>query len=149
MKLSFDQVSTTRYFSLIVGVFFVMAGIGGFLPFVTQPPPADAVHLHITTSYGYLLGLFPVNIFHSIFHFIVGILGLLAYRQLSSAILFARGLSVVLGALTVLGLIPSLNTMFGWFPLYGHDIWLHGLEAMVGGYLGFYPRTTPVNEATS
>jgi hypothetical protein len=129
----------TRYFSLVIGILFVIAGVGGFLPVVTQPPPADAVPLHLTTSHGYLLGLFPVNILHNLFHFTVGILGLLAYRQYSTARLFAQGLAITLAVFTVMGLLPLFNTMFGWFPLYGHDIWLHGLEALIGGYLGFLP----------
>jgi hypothetical protein len=35
----------TRYFALVIGILFVLAGIGGFLPFITQPPPADAPSL--------------------------------------------------------------------------------------------------------
>ena len=133
-----QTVAFTRYFSLIVGVLFVLAGVGGFLPFITQPPPADALPLHLAISHGRLLGLFPVNILHNLFHFAVGILGLLAYRQYSTARLFSQGLAVTLGAFTVMGLLPMFNTMFGWFPLYGHDIWLHGLEAVVGAWLGFF-----------
>jgi hypothetical protein len=34
-----------RYFALVIGILFVLAGIGGFLPFITQPPPADAPSL--------------------------------------------------------------------------------------------------------
>ncbi|MBC7878501.1 MAG: DUF4383 domain-containing protein [Anaerolineales bacterium] len=132
-------MTLTRYFSLIVGILFVLAGIGGFLPVITQPPPADAMPLHnMSTSHGYLLGLFPINILHNIFHFTVGVLGLLAYKQYSTSRLFAQGLAVTLGILTVMGLFPMYNTMFGWFPLYGHDIWLHGLEAVIGAYLGFF-----------
>lgn len=149
MRQPFEYVAATRYFSLIVGIFFVLAGIGGFLPFITQPPPGNAMHLHLTTSYGLLLGLFPVNILHNIFHFVVGLLGLLAYRQFSTSRMFARSLSVVLGILTLMGLIPSLNTMFGWLPLYGHAVWLHGLEALVGGYLGFFTGSPQLREAMS
>lgn len=139
MIQSINQTLTlTRYFSLIVGILFVLAGVGGFLPVITQPPPANAMPLHMTTSYGYLLGLFPINILHNLFHFTVGILGVLAYRQYSTARLFAQGLAITLGILTVIGLSPMFNTGFGWFPLYGHDIWLHGLESMIGAYLGFF-----------
>ncbi len=139
MLQSLNQTAAvTRYFSLVVGVLFVPAGVGGFLPFITQPPPGDAIPLHMTTSYGYLLGLFPVNILHNIFHFTVGILGVLAYRQYSTARLFAQGLTIVLGIFTLMGLFPLANTTFGWLPLYRHAIWLHGLEAIVGAYLGFF-----------
>ena len=127
----------TRYFALVVGVAFTFAGVGGFIPGITQPPPSDALPLHLHTSYGYLLGLFPVNILHNLFHFGVGLFGLAACRQFSSALLFARFLAIALGILTLMGFIPGLNTTFGYFPLFGHAIWLHGLEAVAAFYLGF------------
>lgn len=131
----------TRYFALVVGVAFTFAGVGGFIPGITQPPPADALPLHLHTSYGYLLGLFPVNILHNLFHFGVGLFGLAAYRRFSSALLFARFLAVALGILTLMGFVPGLNTTFGYFPLFGHAIWLHGAEAAVAFYLGFLTKS--------
>ena len=58
-KLLNQTEALTRYFSLTIGILFVLAGIGGFLPFITQPAPNDAMPLHVMTSYGLLLGLFP------------------------------------------------------------------------------------------
>lgn len=139
-------VSFTRYFALVIGALFVLAGVGGFLPIITQPAPADALPLHLNMSHGRLLGLFPVNIAHNIFHFTVGVLGLFAYRQYATAKLFTRGLAVTLGALTILGFFPTLNTLFGWLPIYGHAIWLHGLEAILAVYLGFFADNQRINQ---
>ena len=63
---------------------------------------------------------------------------MLAFRSYPSALQFSRFLGITLGVLTVMGLIPALSTGFGVWPLYGHDIWLHGLEAVIGIYLGFF-----------
>jgi hypothetical protein len=131
-------VRFTRYFALVVGGAFTLAGIAGFLPLFTTHPPADAPNLIVGTSYGLLLGLFPVNIIHNIFHFGVGILGLLAFRTFPAALQFSRFLGITLAILTVMGMIPALRTGFGLWPLYGHDIWLHGIEAVIGIYLGFF-----------
>src|SRR5687768_6396277 len=133
-------IGFTRYFALVVGVAFTLAGIAGFLPFFTPHAPPEAPHLIVETSYGLLLGLFPVNIIHNLFHFGVGMMGVLAFRSYPSALQFSRFLGVALGVLTVMGLIPPLSTGFGLWPLYGHDIWLHGLEAVIGVYLGFFTR---------
>lgn len=131
-------LSFTRYFVLIVGGAFVLAGIAGFIPFFTPDAPPEAPHLIVGASYGLLLGLFPVNIIHNLFHFGVGVMGLLAFRSYASAVRFARFLGITLAILTIMGMIPSLNTGFGLWPLYGHDVWLHGLEAILGIYLGFF-----------
>jgi hypothetical protein len=131
-------IRLTRYFALVVGAAFTLAGIAGFLPWFTTHPAADAPHLTVNMSYGLLLGLFPVNIIHNIFHFGVGIMGLLAFRSFPSALRFSRFLGITLAVLTLMGLVPALQTGFGLWPLYGHDIWLHGIEAVIGIYLGFF-----------
>lgn len=128
----------TRYFALVVGGAFVLAGIAGFIPFFTPHASPEAPHLIVDTSYGLLLGLFPVNIIHNLFHFGVGVMGVLAFRSYPSSLQFSRFLGIVLAILTVMGMIPALSTGFGLWPLYGHDIWLHGVEAVIGIYLGFF-----------
>lgn len=127
----------TRYFTLFVGIAFLAAGIGGFIPFFTPPALPDAPQLSIHTGYGLLLGLFPVNIVHNLFHFSVGVFGVLSFREYAQARRFCRFLGITLGILTIMGLIPQLNTVFGTWPLYGHAVWLHGIEALIGLYLGF------------
>jgi hypothetical protein len=138
MRTNDSLIVFTRYFALLVGVAFTLAGIAGFLPFFTPHAPPESPHLIVDTSYGLLLGLFPVNIIHNLFHFGVGVMGLLAFRSYPSALQFSRFLGITLGVLTLMGLIPALSTGFGFWPLYGHDIWLHGLEAVTGIYLGFF-----------
>jgi hypothetical protein len=138
MRTNDSIISLTRYFALVVGIAFVLAGIAGFLPFLTPHVPQDAPHLIVDSNYGLLLGLFPVNIVHNLFHFGMGVLGVLAFRTYSPALQYSRFLGITLAVLTVMGMIPSFQTGFGLWPLYGHDIWLHGLEAALGLYLGFF-----------
>jgi hypothetical protein len=138
MRTKGSLIGFTRYFALIVGTAFIAAGIAGFIPFFTPHAPPDAPHLMVDTSYGYLLGLFPVNIIHNVFHFAVGVMGVLAFRSYPSSLQFSRFLGISLGVLTLMGMIPALSTGFGLWPLYGHDIWLHGLEAVIGLYLGYF-----------
>lgn len=128
----------TRIFVFIVGAAFTLAGIAGFLPFFTPHASPDAPHLIVDAGYGLLLGLFPVNIVHNPFHFAWGVTGLLAFRTYPSALKFSRYFGVTLAVLTIMGILPPLKTGFGFMPLYGHDIWLHGLEAVIGIYLGFF-----------
>jgi hypothetical protein len=138
---------STRTFALVFGIIFLVVGIAGFIPgLVTYTAPVtgaapgspdaaattDVIHTH-----GYLLGLFPVNALHNLFHIAWGIFGVAAYRGFSGARLFARATAIVYGLLTVFGLIPGLNTLFGLLPLYGHDVWLHALLALIAAYFGF------------
>lgn len=134
---------TTRYFALVMGILFVMAGVGGFLPFVTVPMESDAPHLDVDMSYGRLLGLYPINLVHNIIHLLLGIWGIVAYRTYQQSRFYCQGTAIILTVFTLFGIIPSLSTVFGLAPMFSHDIWLHALEAGVAGYLGFIaPQTT-------
>lgn len=126
-----------RRFALILGIIYLVVGIAGFLPPLLTAPAADAPRLAVNSLQGYLLGLFPVNILHTLFHLAIGIWGLVAARRLGAAVTYSRSIAIIYGVLTVMGLIPNLNTVFGLLPLHGHDIWLHALTALVAAYFGF------------
>lgn len=50
---------------------------------------------------------------------------------------FARSIAVFYGVLALMGMIPQLNTVFGWLPIQGNDIWLHAATATVAAYFGW------------
>ena len=126
-----------RTFALVFGIVYALVGVLGFLPGFNQPTPAGAPSLAVDTGYGYLLGLFPINALHNLVHLVVGLLGLAAYARFSTAHTYARGLAIVYGLLTLMGLVPGLNTTFGLIPIFGYDVWLHALTAVVSAYFGF------------
>jgi Domain of unknown function (DUF4383) len=85
-----------------------------------------------------------VNLIHNIVHLLFGVWGLLAYKSLDGSISYARGVAVIYAVLTIAGFVPGLDTLFGLAPLYGNDIWLHALLAVVAAYFGWVHR----NEGT-
>lgn len=133
----FRAMTLAQQFSLLIGTAFLLAAVGGFVPFVTTAPNAMP-ELIVESSRGYLLGLFPVNLVHNLFHLSISLAAFYAFRQTKTALLFCRVLAITLGILTILGLIPALATLGGWMPVFGHAIWLHGLEALIAAYLGFF-----------
>jgi hypothetical protein len=126
-----------RETALVLGVAFTVAGIAGFLPAFTHAVPHEAPSLGVSAAYGYLLGLFPVNAVHSLFHLIVGIGGIAAWLNAPLRRPYVRGFAIALATLTVMGLLPGFDVTFGLAPLFGHDVWLHGVEAVAAGYIGF------------
>ncbi|TMH62891.1 MAG: DUF4383 domain-containing protein, partial [Betaproteobacteria bacterium] len=127
----------TSTFALIIGIAYLGAGILGLIPAALVPPPIDAPPTNFTLLYGYLLGLFPVNLLHSLVHIVIGAWGISAWSGRSSSISFARGLAILYGALAVLGMFPLLNTAMGMIPIHGNDVWLHGITAVVAAYFGW------------
>lgn len=128
---------STPTFALILGIAYLGAGLLGLIPAALMPPPADAPPTSFALLYGYLLGLFPVNILHSAVHIAIGVWGLAAWSGRASAQVFARSLAIFYGVLAVMGLIPGMNTLFGMLPMHGHDVWLHAGTAAVAAYFGW------------
>jgi len=128
----------TSTFALILGLAYLGAGLLGLIPAALMPPPADAPPTHFTMLYGYLLGLFPVNVLHSAVHLAIGAWGIAAWRgSADEPRVYARALTLFYGALAVLGLMPGMNTLFGVLPIHGHDVWLHAGTAAVAAYFGW------------
>jgi Domain of unknown function (DUF4383) len=125
---------TTRTFSLVVGIVFLLVGLLGFIDAFKSFPPADGPVLSLSTGYGYLFGLFPVNLLHNLVHLGIGAWGVASYREYPAARTFACGLTIFYGVLAVMGLLPVLNTTFGLIPIFGHDVWLHALFALAAAY---------------
>lgn len=125
-----------RYFALISGVIFIAIGFFGFVPGMVIPPSA-APALIVHQGYGYLLTAFPVNILHNLVHLAVGAWGVLSYRSYIQSRIYSRGLAIFYAVLAVMGLFPVLNTTFGLIPIFGNDIWLHALTAVIAAFFGF------------
>ena len=129
----------TRTFALIFGIVFLLIGAGGFVPGILQAGVPDPT-LTMTHGYGHELGLFPVNTLHNIVHIVFGIWGILAYKTYGGARTYFRVVALVYGLLTVLGLLEPTRTTFGFIPIYGNDVWLHALLALVAAYFGWVNR---------
>ncbi len=130
---------STRTFALIFGIVFLAVGALGFVPGLVHPAMGEH-NVTMTQGYGDLLGLFPVNMLHNVVHLLFGLWGIMAYRSLSGARMYFKAVAVIYALLTVLGLIPSMNTTFGMIPIYGNDVWLHAVLALVAAYFGWMNR---------
>ena len=138
----------TRYFSLVLGIIFLLIGIAGFVPGLLQTPE-PAADVEVTQSFGRLMGLFPVNALHNLVHIIFGIWGIAAYRSYTGARGYSKAVAIIYAVLAVMGFIPGLNTTFGLIPLYGHDIWLHAVIAIAAAYFGFVASDREVGHSTT
>jgi hypothetical protein len=127
----------TSTFALIFGLAYLAAGLLGLIPAMLTPPPIDAPATKFTFLYGYLLGLFPVNILETLVHLAVGAWGIAAWYGSASSLTFARSLAVIYGALAIMGMLPMTHTLFGAVPIHSNDVWLHGVTAIIAAWFGW------------
>jgi uncharacterized protein DUF4383 len=127
----------------ILGTLLFLVGIAGFVPFLTPPAGLTAEYVTIGANYGFLAGLFPVNIAHDVLNLIFGIWGAGASFTFAGSVRYCRWMAWIGAIAVILGAIPITNTLFGAVPIYGHDIWLHALLALCAAYGGYGAAAIP------
>jgi hypothetical protein len=138
----------TRTFALVWGIIFLMLAATGFIPGLLQPPSGADPDLAVDAMHGRALGIFPVNVLHSLVHLAFGIWGLLASRDWGKAKAYAKAVAVIYFLFVIMGLVPGLNTTFGLVPLHGNDVWLHLILAAPAAYFGFVHRDAVASDRT-
>lgn len=131
-----------RRFALIGGIVMLAMGVLSLVPaFNTPPAQAGLPLLNLEASYGLFLDIFPMNIVNKVVLILFGISGILASQgtetSLPASISFSRWVFVVMGIGAVLGIVPQTNTFFGYWPLFGSEVWAHGIFAVLGAYFGY------------
>src|SRR5258708_19643568 len=93
-------------FALTFGIVFLVAGLMGLVPLFLVPPPIDAPPTSFTLLYGYLLGLFPVNLPHSLLNIVVGAWGISAGSGRPHTAPFPPRIPAPFPALPAIGILP-------------------------------------------
>lgn len=123
-----------KYFSVWMGGFLLLIGLISFVPFLVSEPPSNAPQMFVTSARGQLFGFLPVNSLLNIVHALMGIVGLYAFSSNETSKNYAQWCAGIFGAMSVLGMLPFSRTFAGLLPLYSHNIWFHGLAAIISSY---------------
>lgn len=127
----------TKTFALVWGIIFLGLAATGLIPGLLQPPPPGH-ELAVDSMHGRALGLFEVNILHTLVHLVFGLWGLAAARNWDSAKSYAKAVAIIYAVFAIMGMLAEpISTTFGLVPLHGNDIWLHILLAVPAAYFGF------------
>lgn len=122
-----------RTFALVYGIVFIATGVAGFIPGFVVPDQTGMETQTAQFGEGLLLGLFPTNAIHNIFHLLWGVWGVLSVSDARRAWIYAAVTAAVYLLLSAVGWAWGLNTALGMMPLHGNDVWLHlglGLVAL-------------------
>lgn len=129
-----------KQFSLIAGIVMLVVGALSFMSSFNIDA-ASLLPLQLEASHVNFLGLLPMNIINKIALLGFGAGGIAAYlarnTSLPSSINFARIVAIVMIPGAILGLIPATQTMFGYWPLYGGEVIVHGAFGLMGAYFGW------------
>lgn len=133
-----SQRSPLRIIALVYGIVFLLVGIAGFIPGLTQN--VGDLQLAGHEGHAMLLGIFHVSILHNVVHLLFGILGIALSRSAGTARHFLLWGGIIYLGLFVYGLIIDYDSAANFVPLSDANNWLHlGLGATMVA-LSFLPR---------
>ena len=134
--------------ALAVGATFLLVGILGFIPGITQ-------HFDDLTFAGHesdaeLLGIFEVSVLHNIVHLLFGIIGLAAAKSFSASRNYLIGGGAIYLVLWLYGLIIDRESDANFVPVNNPDNWLHFVLGigMIGLGVALARRRADVRPAT-
>lgn len=107
----------------LVGTAFLLVGIAGFVPGITEN--ASDIEFAGHESPAELFGVFQVSVLHNVVHLLFGIVGLAAARRMKAARSYLVVGGVVYLALALYGAIVDRTDEANFVPLNRADDWLH------------------------
>jgi hypothetical protein len=126
-----DRRTLAQTLALAFGVVFLLVGILGFIPGITDDAPGSFAG---EDSDGSLLGIFQTSVLHNLAHLAFGI-GILAARRHATALTY-----LLVGGVAYLGLfLLGILGLMDWLPADDTDDWLHlvlGVALLGGWYAG-------------
>lgn len=127
--------------ALIVGIVFLVVGLAGFIPGLTQS--SESLQAAGSGSEALLLGVFQVSVLHNIVHLAFGIAGVaLAGRARASRFYLIIGGLVYL-VVWIYGLLAVGNDQLNFLPVNNADNWLHLALAIGMVLLGIFVSREP------
>jgi hypothetical protein len=121
-----DERTLAQKLAFLFGVVFLLVGILGFIPGITEDAPGSFAG---EDSDGSLFGVFQTSVLHNLAHLAFGI-GILAARRHATALTYLLVGGVAYAGLFLLGILGGMD----WLPADDTDDWLH--VALAAGLLG-------------
>lgn len=129
-------MSTVQKITIGFGVVYVLIGILGFIPGITQ---ATAV-----PGQGLLLGIFAVNLLHNIAHLLLGAILIVGGMSAANVIMTNKAMAVIFALLVVASFVAPLVEGVAINP---PDTLLHVASMLLTGYLGFMAKSSAMRTA--
>jgi len=130
------SLAPVQIFAALMGLAFLLAGLGGFIPKVTTM--YSSLETYGLDSKAELLGLFRVSILHNIVHLLFAV-GLLAALRAASARLYLLAGGVIYLGVAAYGYLVDHASDANFLPINDADTYLHvglSLAMIVLGVLG-------------
>ena len=133
----FGDRTLAQTLALGFGVVFLIVGIIGFIPGITEDAPGSFAG---EDSEGSIFGVFQTGVLHNLAHLLFGI-GILAARKHATALTYLLVSGIVYAGLFLVGILGAMD----WLPADDTDDWLHLAlaVALLGGWFAARKEAEP------
>jgi hypothetical protein len=143
-----------RLFTAVISLVYLALGIcGSISPLLHSPPPqTDVQQLAVSLNYGYLFGIFPMNIVSDILFIAIGVAGVICALTAVRSRYFERTILTLSVIAVFLGFLPwGVSRLWGFMPLWGWTDALFFMTALFSFYFAFVegPLLPQINEPVS
>ena len=119
----------TQKFAKYVGGFMLLTAVAALL----VPGPVEGLlPLNLEVSHGMFMNMLPMNIVNKLALLTFGVAGILTSQKLSSSVAWTWATFIAMTPLTIMGIFPATNTLFGYADLYFTQIPTYGLFGILG-----------------
>ena len=134
--MNMSNMSMAQKVSVGLGAFYVLIGVLGFVPGITQ---ATAI-----PGQGMLLGIFAVNLIHNIAHLLLGAILIFGGMNAANVGMTLKAMAVIFAVLVVGSFIAPIVEGVAINPA---DTILHLASALLTGYFGFMAKPSAMRTA--
>jgi hypothetical protein len=143
MRFAASQAMAAKFFALLTGFVYLFFGISGLFPRLVHLPTIQIRFYsgELNSNWGFLYSWLPSNTAHAVVYIIIGALGVLSFIAFGLATRYAKALFAITLLFVIAGFLPfGISSLWGFLPLFGWNIMLHTVTAILAYYYGWiYP----------
>jgi hypothetical protein len=138
-----EQLMPSKLCALVLGLVYLFWGISGLIPrFVHLPQTEIRFYTdELNGHWGLVYSWLPANHLHSIVYIVLGAAGVLSFIALGLATRYCKAMFAITLLFVIAGFLPfGISSLWGLMPLFGYNIMLHTITAILAYYFGWiYP----------
>lgn len=143
MRFAAQRPMASKIFALLIGLVYLFFGISGLIPRLVHLPVIGIRFYtdELSFNWGFVYSWLPSNTFHAVLYIIIGGLGVFSFLSFAMATRYSKALFALTLLFTFAGFLPfGIDSLWGILPLFGWNIMLHAVTAMLAYYYGWvYP----------
>ena len=138
-----QQTMPSKLCALLLGLVYLFWGISGLIPGLVHLPQTEIRFYsdEWSSRWGFVYSWLPSNHVHSIVYIVLGAAVVFSFIAFGLATRYCKAMFAITLLFVIAGFLPfGVSSLWGIMPLFGYNIMLHTITAILAYYFGWiYP----------